>query len=409
MILHQKPKAIGSTRINRIVLAGVAAIGMVFVAGADMASAAYRPVFRAPVYRPAPVYRAPVYSMPVYRPAPRPFIAPVTRPMPRPFVASVIRPAARPIIQAPYRAPTPRLTQPAVRPFASQAPTVSSNSMGRFGAAPTAAPGPVPPLAVSRPNPAPAPVPAAVTVPSRVQTVAPTVSAATSPATVPVAKASQPLTPSAPPVVKAVQFPVPIYATTNAQSTPPVAKGSSPVNNIMNGAVKAAQTTPGKITVDSINAMIGGAVPGSTAIKGLKLANTTVSVVSAAQTGGGFGAANEITKQVIKYGATAAGQAIGAQAATAVGMPAGFVTMTGAIAGAAVGGALAAGTAVASYEIGQHYIAPKVAPWLGDKIFNAAPGLFTPASQANVNILAAANSTHAGPLTAEEFTQSVLR
>ena len=86
------------------------------------------------------------------------------------------------------------------------------------------------------------------------------------------------------------------------------------------------------------------------------------------------------------------------------GATAGSATMTDAIAGAAIGGARAAGTAVASYEGGQSYVAPKAAPWLGEKIFNAAPGLFTPASQSNVRILTA--DSGACPLPRMNFQRS---
>lgn len=55
------------------------------------------------------------------------------------------------------------------------------------------------------------------------------------------------------------------------------------------------------------------------------------------------------------------------------GVPAAFVDISGGVAGPA-----GAFVAQASYDIGTSYIAPHIAPWLGTKIFNLDPTLFTP-------------------------------
>jgi len=48
---------------------------------------------------------------------------------------------------------------------------------------------------------------------------------------------------------------------------------------------------------------------------------------------------------------------------------------------------LASATFVASFEIGQHTVAPIVGPWLGNQLFNLDPKIWTPSSGPHITII----------------------
>jgi hypothetical protein len=116
---------------------------------------------------------------------------------------------------------------------------------------------------------------------------------------------------------------------------------------------KAESSTPGQIVLNTMSAA-GSEFATGKATTALNNVSNVTSAADAYRTGGVAGLSNQAFEQT-------------------------FVTLSG-NAGEAVagrfGGAVAAATATASFEIGEHYIAPAVAPTVGTWMYNLDPKLF---------------------------------
>jgi len=175
--------------------------------------------------------------------------------------------------------------------------------------------------------------------------------------------------PATPLVIPLIASPIAKPTFSTAQTTPATGTPRNlSISNIAKGVNGALQSTPGQIVTDTAGAMSGAAVkvlvPNSRALNALGNANTVAPVVSGAVTNGTLGAVTAGTKQVLVNGAGAAGAAV----------------VGGAGVAAAGGAAVAAGTATASFDVGQKYVAPRVAPAIGSAMYKAAPQLFTPST-----------------------------
>jgi hypothetical protein len=308
--------------------------------------AAPRPVMAMPAYRPA---ARPIVSMPVVRPAPRPMAVPVYRPAVRPMVAPVAKPAVRPVAPSPYRPATVSAARPlqsTVRP-----PAVQARPAPVMIARPAASP------VIVRPSPTPAPVSARPSLPTAAATTL---------------RPSTPMTPAQP-----MRPPAPGIVTGNAQSTPPVATPSPLASKVattaavgLGAAAQFPQSRPGQVVTNSL-AAAGGEI----------LKSTPLSVTSDA-----VGVANAyLTSPTRTDGLIAAGSQLSGEIAVG--------------AAGRLGGPLGAAGMQALVTAGDIYVAPA----LGNAMFNAAPGLFTPPSKAQVNILAAPAPSAHGALTAEQM------
>jgi hypothetical protein len=335
-----------SSAVRSKLMKTTALSGLLLLCAVPSAEAYYRPPFVAvrpmvsvPAFRPA---MRPIVRMP----APRPIAVPVYRPAVRPVITSVMRPAVHPPAPPPYRpanvAAAPRV-QPAVQP-----PALPARPAPATTARPTISP------VLARPSSAPVPSAAAI------------------------APRPPALTVSRPPAtpVQTVRPPMsPAISTATAQSTPAVVAPSPLATKVATvaaaGVATAAQfpqTRPGQVITESL-AAAGGEV-----LKSTPLSLSTDAV----------GIANAYLKAPNRTdGLLAAGSQLSGDVAVEI--------------AGKLGGPVAAAGTQALVTAGDVYVAPA----LGNAIYNAAPGLFTPASQARVNILAAPGPTQ--PLTAQEM------
>jgi hypothetical protein len=177
-------------------------------------------------------------------------------------------------------------------------------------------------------------------------------------------------------IVKPVQPIQPTMATTSSLSTPAATPKPASTTNFASAAIASSnamtqilQSRPGQVLTDTLAAAGGQA---ATKLTPLGYAANAANIANA-----------YITAPTKTDGLIAAGSQLSGDVAVGI--------------AGKLGGPIAAAGMQAAVTAGDLYVAPA----LGGAIFKAAPGLFTPPSQANVNILAAPGG--GAPLTARQM------
>lgn len=377
--------------------AGSILAGAILFSATSSARAYFRPMI---VAAPRPI------TMPTFRPVVRPMIMPMPHPVvrfaPRPNFNPIIRPIARPLVQPNYRPPAlpaPRVAQPIMPQLRYPTQPVSVTPPDTSYRPPVTVPTPalkapqpqqpnvvttiIPGAAATSQKPAvtanmPAPAPTVSTAPSGSKPTQQQPSAVTTIIPGAAATSQKPAATTNMPAVTApgstttailkpvapVQSAQPTMVTTNSASTPATAQKTTATANLGTAAIttvnamnQVLQSKPGQILTSSLSAAGGAAAPGLSllgqAAEGANIANAYLTAPN--KTSGLLAAGSELSGDV---------------AVDAAGM---------------AGGPLAAGATQALVTAGNLYVAPA----LGNAIYNAAPGLFTPASSATVNVNAA--------------------